>query len=88
MKDTLGQIHDDSLTSFYKIVDTTHQYYTISCDAWCYEWVGTNFITVKRKNEKEEFCYTTNNVGTHSSLRIDILGDLSNHRICLTQINQ
>jgi hypothetical protein len=50
MKDSEGKIHPDSLTRFYQLVDTTHQFYSISCEAWCYEWGGTDFITAKQTN--------------------------------------
>lgn len=45
MKDEKGMILVDSLTAFYQLVDTMHQFHTIQSDAWCYEWAGTNFAT-------------------------------------------
>jgi len=75
MKDSLGRIYEDSLAAFYKLIDTTHHFHTISCDAVCYEWGGTNFITVERKNKDEVFCHSMCTVGTHSSLGITISGE-------------
>jgi hypothetical protein len=68
MKDENGRIFEDSITAFYNLVDTTHQFHSIQSDAWAYEWAGTNFVTVSRKKADTTFCFTHKNVGTHSSL--------------------
>jgi hypothetical protein len=60
------------LPIFYQLIDTTHQFYTIHCDAWCYEWAGTNFIKAEQKNNKKIKCYTMTNSGTHCSLIMEI----------------
>lgn len=73
MKDENGKIYEDSLTAFYKLVDTTHQFHSIQSDAWTYEWAGTNFITVTKKNKDTTICYTHNNAATHSSLILIIV---------------
>jgi hypothetical protein len=75
MKDENGKIYEDSLIAFYKLVDTTHQYHSIQSDAWTYEWAGTNFVTVKIRNEDTTICYTQNNVATHISLILTITKD-------------
>lgn len=75
MKDENGKIHEDSLTAFYKLVDTTHQYHSIQSDAWTYEWAGANFVAVTKKNADTTICYTHNNVATHSSLILTIIKD-------------
>lgn len=75
MKDENGKIYKDSLTAFYQLVDTTHQFYSIESDAWTYEWAGTNFVTAIRKNSDTTICYTHNDVATHSSLILTIIKD-------------
>ena len=72
MKDSTGRIYQDSLTAFYKIIDTTHQFHSIECDAWCYEYGGTDYIKVVRKTKDTLHCSTPFNVGTHCSLCFEI----------------
>jgi hypothetical protein len=72
MKDSSGRILKDSLTKFYRLVDTTHLFHSIRCDAWCYEWGGTDFITVRKINKQNIDCYTHTTVGTHCSLKLKI----------------
>lgn len=73
MKDENGKIYEDSLTAFYKLVDTTHRFHSIQSEAWTYEWAGTNFVTVTKKNKDTTICYTHNNAATHSSLILIIV---------------
>ncbi|MBN2612915.1 MAG: hypothetical protein JXB00_15270 [Bacteroidales bacterium] len=87
MKDSVGKIYADSLTRFYQLVDTTHQYHSISCDAWCYEWAGTDFITAKQTNKNHLTCSTHKNVGTHCSLIIEIINGTCIPRIELISIS-
>ena len=75
MKDAKGKIYKDSLKAFYQYVDTSHLHHTISCDAWCYEWAGTDFIGVYRKPNDTVFCKTLMNVATHCSLELTIKDD-------------
>jgi hypothetical protein len=75
MKDENGRIYEDSLRSFYQLVDTTHQFHSIQSDAWCYEWAGTNYVTVKQLSKDTVICFTHNNVATHSSLNLIITKD-------------
>ncbi|HEV8081144.1 MAG TPA: hypothetical protein VGP43_10545 [Chitinophagaceae bacterium] len=74
MFDSTGKIAKDSLTAFYKIVDTSHQSYSIDCKAWCYEWAGADFIEVVRKSVDTTYCYTLLNAATHCSLQLNIAG--------------
>ena len=75
MKDDNGRIYKDSLKAYYKIVDTSHLFHTISCDAWCYEWAGTDFIDVYRQSNDTLFCKTWLNAATHCSLELTIIKD-------------
>jgi len=75
MKDKRGRILKDSLRAFYKILDTSHYYHSIECDAWCYEWAGTDFIDVVKKSPDSFFCSTLYNAGTHCLLQMVIVGD-------------
>jgi hypothetical protein len=88
MQDKNGKIFDDSLDAFYKLIDTTHQYYSIMNEAWCYEWAGTNFITVEKTGYESYNCYTHNNAGTHSSLNLKILNDECSPTIEMKSINK
>lgn len=73
MMDSTGKIFKDSLAAFYRIVDTSHQFHSISSDAWCYEWGGTDFIEVVRKSTNHVYCSTLLNAATHCSLQLDIV---------------
>jgi hypothetical protein len=75
MIDSTGKIFKDSLTAFYKVVDTSHQSYSIQCKAWCYEWAGTDFIEAIQKSVDTVYCYTLLNAATHCSLQLNIVGD-------------
>lgn len=46
---------------------------SISCEAWCYEWAGTDKIIAKRKSNDTVFCYTATNTATHCSLEIVLI---------------
>ena len=86
MKDSEGKIYTDSLTKFYQLVDTTHQFYSISCEAWCYEWAGTDFVTAKQ-NKNQITCFTHLNSGTHSKLILEIKNDTCIPRIELNSVS-
>jgi len=75
MQDKDGRILPDSLPAFYKLIDTTHQLHSIQCDAWCYEWAGTDFITVEQPNKDTVFCATQTNAATHCSLILKITNE-------------
>lgn len=48
---------------------------SIDCDAWCYEWAGTNAIAARYKNLDTVVCATQMNKATHCSLRLIITKD-------------
>ncbi len=87
MKDGEGKIFTDSLTKFYQLVDTTYQFHTISCTAWCYEWAGTDFVTAKQKDKNQITCFTHSNSGTHCNLILEIINDSCIPRIELNSIS-
>ena len=88
MKDEAGNIYKDSLKAYFKLLDTTHYYHTLQCEAWIYEFAGTNFINCFINASGFINCYTMNNVATHSSLRLSINGDKCIPTIYLTSILQ
>jgi hypothetical protein len=86
MLDSTGRIYKDSITAYYKIIDTTHRFHTIACDAWCYEFAGTDFITVVQKSKNRVYCQTECNPATHCSLILDIIGNKCFSKIELTSV--
>jgi hypothetical protein len=74
MMDEKGKISIDSMTAFYKLVDTTHLFHSLQCDAWCYEYAGTNAINVLKNKDTIE-CYTQQNAATHCSLKLKLIND-------------
>lgn len=43
---------------------------SIECEAWCYEWAGTDMIKVERSGKDTVHCYTLMNEATHCSLNL------------------
>jgi len=86
MFDEDRRILTDSLDAFYSLVDTTHLFHSIESEAVAYEWVGTDFIKVKRPHKDTVICYTMNNAGTHSSLNLVITGNAVTSTIELNSI--
>ena len=86
MKDSTGRIIKDSLTAFFKILDTTHLHHTIECDAWCYQYAGTDFMEVYRLSNDSVFCGSACTPGTHCSLQLDIVKDICFAKIDLNSI--
>ncbi len=84
MKDSAGKIYEDSLTAFYQLVDTTHQYHSLKADAWCYEYAGSDFIDCYDVAAYE--CYTRSNAGTHCSLELSFDEKYCNPYVSLTGI--
>ncbi len=74
MKDSTGRIYDKYLKKFYKIIDTTHYYHSIKCEAHTYEFAGTDFITVWRAKGDTVKASTSCHVSTHASLDFKIIG--------------
>lgn len=88
MKDSTGRIYEDSLHAYYEIIDTTHQIHSIQCEAWCYEWAGSDFIEVSRKSDDSINCFTLTGIDTHCSLNIDIIKNTCYAVIDLKSIEQ
>lgn len=70
MKDNSGKILQDSLDTFYNLVDTVHRFHTISSEAWSYEWAGTNYIHFQKQEDNSIIGQTEFTVSSHSSLNI------------------
>lgn len=81
-----GRIIADSIDRFYQLVDTTHQFHTIVCEAACYEWAGADFIEAEQNGQGAIRCYTLENSATHCSLILEITGDRCIPRIELRSI--
>ena len=75
MRDEEGKIYEDSLHKYYQLVDTSHIYHTIECEAQCYEWAGTNNIITIPTGKNGIKAYTLCNPSTHSSLKLNITGN-------------
>ncbi len=75
MLDSNGIVRDDSSAVFYQLLDTTHQFHTIACEAWCYEWAGTDFINVFQNNMDTVTCFTMAGIATHCSLELTLIRD-------------
>ncbi|MBC7425968.1 MAG: hypothetical protein H7321_05485 [Bacteroidia bacterium] len=76
MLDSNDHILKDSMESYYKIVDTTHIKHSMVCEAWCYEYAGTDYLIAKRINKDSIHCYSLCNIATHCSLNIEIINGL------------
>lgn len=83
MKGEKGRIYDDSLTSFYTYVDTTHFFYTFEGNAQVYEYGECHYATASLLNGKLHI-QTETNIATHSSLHIVL--DLENNSKPLTSV--
>lgn len=71
MKDKSGKIYKDSLQAFYKVIDTTHIYYSLRSENRMYEYSGADFIEFKKLNNGIIKGVSFTNVSTHSSLIIE-----------------
>ncbi len=72
MKDSTGRIKEDSLSRFYELVDTTHQYFNVSCETRCYEVLDVHYASCSGTADSI-LCSTHCNMATHSSLSISIV---------------
>lgn len=70
--DADGLIYKDSIQKYYSLIDTTHLFHSIECEAWTYEYAGTNFITFKENGNGNLRGQTACNIATHSSLQLAI----------------
>lgn len=86
MLDSNGIVLRDSSQVFYQLLDTTHQFHTIQCEAFCYEWAGTDFMEVLRTNKDSVFCFTTTDIATHCSLQLMLVKDICTATIDLNSI--
>lgn len=86
MRDDSGRILPHLKEKYYSIFDTTHQYHTISCNARCYEWAGTDYVYVRRVGDDSILCNTICNSATHSSLKLVITKSTCMARIELVSI--
>lgn len=86
MLDSNGIVLKDSAYIFYQLLDTMPQFYSIQCDARCFEWAGTNFIHTIRKGKDHVFCQTALTLATHCRLTIDIEKSFCNPSIILNSI--
>lgn len=86
MRDEAGRIYEDSLTKYYQLVDTSHISHTISSEAQCYEWLGTNSINISRLSANNIKAYTLCNPATHSSLKLYIIDGKCTAEIELSSI--
>lgn len=87
MIDNDGKIFADSLNKFYQLIDTTHLFHSMQCEAQCYEWSGTDFVTAKQIRPNHVRCHTLTNSGTHCSLILELIDDICIPTIELNSIN-
>ncbi|MCL1938525.1 MAG: hypothetical protein FWF52_09055 [Candidatus Azobacteroides sp.] len=87
MIDENGKIYEDSLASFYQLLDTTHLFHSIKSDAWTYEWADTDYVIVEKINKDTTVCFTLNNAATHSSLNLVITENIVKPTIVLIGID-
>ncbi|RYE39395.1 MAG: hypothetical protein EOP48_25835 [Sphingobacteriales bacterium] len=59
---------------------------TITCEAWCYEWAGTDAAVAKRAGKDTVHCYTLMNKATHCSLNLVLVNDSCTATIELNSI--
>ena len=72
MKDEKGKIREKSLKAFYKIVDTTHQYFSLESETNVPEFFTANLVEVKRQGDRKIRLISERNASTHSRLIIEI----------------
>jgi hypothetical protein len=86
MKDEKGKICKDSLAAFYYLVDTSHFFHSIQCDAWCYEYAGENFLDLYKTGEETYACNIRGNAGTHCFLQMKLQKDTCTPQIKLASV--
>lgn len=75
MMDERGKIFEDSLHRYYQLVDTTHLYSSIECEASVYGWAGTNHLVLNKTDDKTFEANTLCRGGTYSSLYLILKND-------------
>ena len=72
MKDKTGKIYKDSLTKYYKIIDTTHVFHSIKSEANVYENTVYDHMEFKKMKNGGIKGETINNVSGYSHLHIKL----------------
>lgn len=72
MIDSTSRIYHDSITAYYKMIDTTHIFHTLKCDAWCYEFGEADFVDVLSNDKGILHLATADNISTHCKLNLTI----------------
>ncbi|MBL4705162.1 MAG: hypothetical protein JKY54_11610 [Flavobacteriales bacterium] len=85
LKDDTGRIPEDSLAKFYRLVDTSHLYYSLKGQVSAYEFGVSNYINCKWVG-KECHCFTRGNAATHSGLVLTLIGDSGTVRMNFVSI--
>ena len=75
MKDENGKIFQDSLASFYRLLDTTHRYQSLQSDTEAPEFMDAPYVQVKRIHKDTVEVISEINASTHSQLKIKIIKD-------------
>lgn len=75
MTDKNGRIKKDFRKAYYQILDTTHYFYSLKCEAWSYEYGEANFMEAYKHGKDSVVCHSITNVATHSSLNLIIVKD-------------
>jgi hypothetical protein len=83
MKDEKGRIYDDSLTSFYTYVDTTHLFHSFEGKVRAYEYGDCHYASASLVDGKLHI-QTEANIATHSTLHIVL--DLENESNPITRV--
>jgi hypothetical protein len=86
MKDKKGKLIEDSLEAFYKLVDTTHQFHSLSSETNCYEWAGSDHFKMTRIGADAFEGFSACNAATHCSLKLVIEKNTCLPLISLTSI--
>ncbi|MDZ4759252.1 MAG: hypothetical protein SGJ10_14085 [Bacteroidota bacterium] len=86
MMDKEGMVKKKYSSKSYQLLDTSHLPYSMQCEAWCYEWAGTNYVEVHRKSADSIYCFTTCGIATHCSLELYIVNDTCYASIDLNSI--
>lgn len=73
MRDKDGRIYPKSAKAFYKLLDTSHQYHSISCTSSAYDFMGTDYIDVTRGDSRKVRAFTLGNNYTFSNLELELL---------------
>jgi hypothetical protein len=75
MRDSVGRLYENSLTSFYSLVDTTHLQHSLLAVGSMYEWTGSDHINFKKQEDGSVIGSSTCNASNHTSLHIKMEDD-------------